>query len=261
MTTRKTLGSAVLVLALLGAAPMAAQYTPGAGFAGSPHDFSGTPVGTEVTGGCTYCHTPHRALQQPLLWNHTLSTNTFSWEAGAVTAGGTPYPTIDTSWKGPTKLCLSCHDGSVAIGDIAWFNAAAWTGASAIDPVKHDVDIFNIANPTTGSMTGNHPVAFPYPLNQLANTYNGTTTGANVFTDDFHADPTANGIRLFTDNAGNISAGTSPGITGIECTSCHGVHNERGLVFGARLLRGTLGGTPTSGPGATYICTKCHDRG
>lgn len=269
MKTRKTLGLAtvVLVLALAGTAPLLAQsYTPGAGFTGSPHDFSGRAAGnagnpTATTGGCTFCHTPHRALQQPLLWNHTLSTNTYSWDAGAVTAGGTPYPTIDTTWKGPTKLCLSCHDGSVAIGDIAWFNKQTWVAAAALDPTKHDVDVFNIADPTTGNMTGNHPVAFPYPYQQTTtNTYNGVTTGANVFTSDFNPDPTSLGIRLFNDNAGNISAGAVPGSTGIECTSCHGVHNERGLVFDQPLLRGTLGGSGT-GPGASYICQKCHDRG
>lgn len=249
---------AVLVALVVGAAPALAQYTPGAGFTGSPHDFSGVVVGSETTGACTFCHTPHRALQQSLLWNHELSSNTFSWEAGAVTAGGTPYPTIDLTWKGPSKLCLSCHDGSVAIGDIAWFNQS---GPLSLDLTTHDTDVFNIADAATGAMVGNHPVAFPYPFQQTTtNTFNGVTTGATVFVDDFNPDPTALGIRLFNDNAGVVSAGAVAGSTGIECTSCHGVHNERGLVFGVNLLRGTLGGS-ASGPGASYICTKCHDRG
>jgi hypothetical protein len=264
-STKLGLGTLVLAVLVSGAA-QGQTYTAGSGFTNSPHDFSGIAAGnagnpTATTGGCTFCHTPHRAQQQALLWNHTLSSNTFSWDAGAVTAGGTPYPTIDTTWKGPTKLCLSCHDGSVAIGDIAWFNKQAWTGAAALDPTTHDVDVFNIADSTTGSMTGNHPVAFPYPFQQTTtNTYNGVTTGANVFVSDFNPDPTSLGIRLFNDNAGNISAGAVAGSTGIECSSCHGVHNERTLVFDRPLLRGTLGGSGT-GPGASYICQKCHDRG
>lgn len=267
MRARNLLGLTIVTLALIlaGATASLAQYTPGSGFTGSPHDFSGIAAGNAgnpgaTTGGCTFCHTPHRAQQQSLLWNHTLSGNTYSWDAGAVTAGGTPYPTIDTTWKGPTKLCLSCHDGSVAIGDIAWFNKQAWTGANALDNTTHDIDIFNIASPT-GNMTGNHPVAFPYPFQQTTtNTYNGVTTGANTFVADFNPDPTSLGIRLFNDNAGNISAGAVAGSTGIECTSCHGVHNERTIVFDQPLLRGTLGGSGT-GPGASYICQKCHDRG
>ena len=263
MRKHRTLGLAALVLALLFAgatASLAQSYTPGAGFTDSPHDFSGVPAGPVTTGGCTFCHTPHRALQQPLLWNHTLSANTFSWDPGAVTAGGTPYPTIDTTWRGPSKLCLSCHDGSVAIGDIAWFNQTSYTGAP-LDNTTHDTDVFNIADPATGNMTGNHPVAFPYPFQQTTtNTYNGVTTGVDTFVDDFNPDPTSLGIRLFNDNAGNVSAGAVAGSTGIECTSCHGVHNERGLVFDFNLLRGTIGGSGT-GPGASYICQKCHDRG
>lgn len=238
-------------------------YTPGGGFTGSPHDFSGRNAGGSQTGGCTFCHTPHRAIQQALLWNHTLSANTFSWDAGAKTAGGTEYPTINTNWAGPSKLCLSCHDGSVAIGDIGWFNKSSWTGANSVDPLKHDTDVYNIAAAANGSMRGNHPVAFPYPFGQTtSNNYNGKTTGANVFTNDFKDDPQVNGIRLFNDNgSGVVSAGAVAGKTGIECTSCHGVHNERGVVYDRMLLRGRLGGASTSGPGNSYICTKCHDRG
>ena len=263
MSKRKTSLMVLAIVLVLGAAAASAQttYTPGAGFTDSPHYFSGISAGGGVTtGGCTFCHTPHRALQQALLWNHTLSSHTFSWDAGEVTAGGTPYPQIDTTWKGPTKLCLSCHDGSVAIGDIAWFNQRAFTGTPLVS-ATHDTDVFNIADPATGNMTGNHPVAFPYPyLQTTTNTYNGVTTGSNVLVTDFNPDPTALGIRLFNDNAGNVSAGAVPGSTGIECTSCHGVHNERGLVFDVNLLRGTMGGSGT-GPGASYICQKCHDRG
>lgn len=258
-------------LILLTAAVSQAQYTPGGGFTGSPHDFSGKAVPGApgvTTGGCTFCHTPHRAIQQALLWNHTLATHNFSWEAGAKTAGGTEYPAIDTSWKGPSKLCLSCHDGSVAIGDIAWFNKNSWSptsslpfpGGSVLDATKHDTDVFHIANDTNGSMRGNHPVAFPYPFQKTTtNIYNGKQTGAETYTADFNADPQALGIRLFNDDGGVVSAGAVAGKTGIECTSCHGVHNETGLVFDEPLLRGTLGGSGT-GTGASYICMKCHTR-
>ncbi len=245
----------VLAIACFAIVALQAGSAPGTGFQGSKHDFSGRNAGPVTTGACTFCHTPHRALQQPLLWNHRLSANTFNWDAGAVTAGGTHYPTIDTTWKGPTKLCLSCHDGSVAIGDIAWFNKQTWSG-TPIDSTKHDTDVYNIANSNTGSMTGNHPVAFPYPYQRAQNTYNGTQTGAAVFMQDFNPNPTSLGIRLFNDNAGDVSAGAVAGSTGIECTSCHGVHNETGIVQDSPLLRGTLGGS-----GGNYICMKCHTRG
>ncbi len=66
--------------------------------------FSAEARNTVTVGACTFCHTPHRAIQTRLLWNHTLSANTFSWEAGATTTGGTTLPTIATSWEGPSEV-------------------------------------------------------------------------------------------------------------------------------------------------------------
>ena len=55
--------------------------------------------------------------------------------------------------------------------------------------------------------------------------------------------------------AGNMTAGVTPGKTGMECSSCHDVHN------GARtkdllLLTGLMSGSNRA-PGG-YICTQCH---
>jgi hypothetical protein len=235
----------------------ASEAAAGTGFSCSPHDFSGAD-GTgsgdaATTGACTFCHTPHRALQSKLLWNHNLSSNTFSWSDSTETVGGTPMPTIQSTWTGPTKLCLSCHDGSVAIGDIAWFNEQSFTGAPiATTPSKHNGDKYQIAT-AAGDLKGNHPVAFPYPYyNSAASTYNGVTTGQAVISEDFSPDPTIYGIRLFNQTASGVAAGPVPGKTGIECTSCHGVHNEKSsYAFGVQdkpLLRGTKG------------CMKCHTR-
>lgn len=252
----------VLVCAWGGAVGRAQQAAPGAGFRNSPHDFSGRSAGTNQrsggsvkTGECSFCHTPHKAQATRLLWNHTLSTNTFNWSDATATVGGTPLPTINTNWSGPTRFCLSCHDGSVAIGDIAWFNRASWSGGSALDGTKHTSGQFNIAS-VTGDMKGNHPVAHPYPFQRQPNQYNGVTTGAGTYLPDFNPDPTPLGIRLFSDSTGIVTGSPVAGKTGIECTSCHGVHNEAGLVQDEPLLRGTKGGSNDP----NYICMKCHTR-
>ena len=69
-----------------------------------------------------------------------------------------------------------------------------------------------------------------------------------------------NKIRLFQDDgAGNVIAGTSAGKSGIECTSCHDVHNGK-RVKDVMLLTGMLTGMLTGAdraPGG-YICTQCH---
>ncbi len=223
-----------------------ADYMPGAGIAGSPHDFSGIAAGDTTTGACTFCHTPHRGSGTFLGWNHTLPNTGYTWSDYTVTSGGTPVPVIESTWQGPTKFCLSCHDGSVAVGDIGWFNGRSWTGAVALDSKR-------LSPVTMADMIGNHPVAAPYPYLQSPNTYNGVTTGARVALTTFNPDPTALGIRLFRNPGGQeVLAGPSAGQTGIECTSCHGAHNERGIVVDKPLLRGTNEG------GVNNLCKKCH---
>ena len=129
-TVRSTLPLGLLVaIALVSANAFAA---PGDGIEGSEHDFSG--IGSPPTGLCTFCHTPHKAQTTALLWNHTLSSNSFSWDDPATT-GGTDYPSFSgDSYKGPTAKCLSCHDGSVAVGDIGW-----WNGGEPSSPLLNTV--------------------------------------------------------------------------------------------------------------------------
>ncbi|MDO8478693.1 MAG: cytochrome c3 family protein [Candidatus Rokubacteria bacterium] len=219
--------------------------TGGTGIAGTDHDFSGK--GTPPTGLCTFCHTPHKALSTLLLWNHTLSTNTFSWDVPATTAG-TLFPTFKgDTYNGPTAKCLSCHDGSVAVGDIAWFNGGKPVG---LDNTKHGLgDKYNVG--FGGAMKGNHPVAMPYPYQNAKNTYNGVTTGNAAELSEYQLTPLSP-IRIFNDDgSGNITAGAVAAKTGLECSSCHDPHNKASVddLF----LRGTLGGNTTA-----YICMKCH---
>jgi Doubled CXXCH motif (Paired_CXXCH_1) len=240
----------ILAAAALSLAPaLAWAAAGGTGLSGTAHDFSSSGGGV---GLCTFCHTPHRAITTPLLWNHTLSTSTFSWDVTKTTAG-TSYPSFKgDTYTGPSAKCLSCHDGTVAIGDIAWWNEGK--PAAALENTKHEwPDTFNVGarDGVVGSMKGNHPVAMPYPFGNAPNTYNGVTTGAGATLTEWQANPLSN-IRLFNDDgSGNISAGAVAGKTGIECSSCHDPHNKASVddLF----LRGTLAGSTTD-----YICLKCH---
>lgn len=242
------------LFALASATAWAAEGA-GGGIEGTPHDFSASGGGV---GLCTFCHTPHRAISTQLLWNHKLSIASYSWDETSTTAG-TVYPnfTGDT-YKGPTAKCLSCHDGSVAVGDIAWWNEGA--PSSPLDNMKHEwPDAFNVGarDGTLGNMSGNHPVAMPIPYNNAANAYNGSTTGTGAVLSEWVADPTTVNIRLFNDDgSGDITAGPVAGKTGIECSSCHDPHNK--ASEDDLFLRGKLTGN-TGGAGG-YICLKCHNK-
>ncbi len=225
--------------------PVVATAGPGDGLAGTKHDFSNLGGGSGVV-RCAVCHTPHQAQTQQLLWNRAENGNTYSW-SDPKTIGGTDYPTFTATYQGASAKCLSCHDGSVAVGDVGW-----WNGGPVISSGTKITGANQIAT-TTGDMTGNHPVAMPFPWNGVASSYNGSTTGAEALHSGWQGDPESLGIVLFTDDgAGNISKGATLGQTGIECTSCHDPHNGSEVqdVF---LLRGLLGSNS-----ADYLCAKCH---
>lgn len=233
------------------AAPFAWAQAPGSGIGSTLHDFTGATyvgagAGDPAAGACTFCHTPHQASEQVLVWNRALSANNFEWPAGSATSGGTSYSSFAPAYTGTTVKCLSCHDGTVAIGEVAWFNKGGPRDFSLGVMTGPSV----IAAPADGSLAGNHPVAMPYPFNNVGgNTYNGVTTGNGVVL-EFVPDPTGTGIRLYNDNGGVITAGAVAGSTGIECASCHDPHNSS-TVQGPFFLRGTMNG-------ANYICRKCH---
>ena len=234
----------------------------GTGIAGTSHDFQSGTGSSGVKNGagmCTFCHTPHKAKSTLLLWNHTLSSNTFQWDVAATTSGTALPGFTGNAYNGPSAKCLSCHDGSVAIGDVGWFQEAAATLST------FKVGQAGVSNPITpgttskmvgagGNMSGNHPVAIPYPFNGAPNVYNGSTTGAQLATTDFAVDPTVNNIRLYSDVGGGAIIGkTTPGKTGIECSSCHDPHNK--AAKDDFFLRGKLaGGSKADG----YLCLQCH---
>jgi Zn-finger protein len=234
---------------------------PGTGIENSAHDFRAqAALDGNTVGVCTFCHTPHRAQSTRLVWNHTLSSETYEWLDIDSTTGGTPLPTFDSSWQGVSKNCLSCHDGTVAIGDVAWFNAAAATGIDALSDHQHDdpndPGKITFASANDGDLSGNHPVAVPFPFGSTPNVYNGATNGTQAAASGWQADPEAAGIRLFNDDgAGQVTAGSVAGRTGIECSSCHDPHNGA-QVEDVYFLRGLLTGGAADG----YICLKCHDK-
>lgn len=224
----------------------------GTGISGTAHDFTGSAM-VDI-GLCTFCHTPHKAKSSLLLWNHTLSSNTFQWDVAATTSGTALPGFTGNAYNGPSAKCLSCHDGSVAIGDVGWFNEATHnTPTTVLSPQKVTSGTHRQVG-AGGNMSGNHPVAIPYPFNGAPNVYNGSKSGAQLATTDFQPDPTANNIRLYSDVGGGAIVGkATPGKTGIECPSCHDPHNK--AAKDTFFLRGKLVGSSKSDG---YICQQCH---
>jgi hypothetical protein len=185
---------------------------------GSAHDFSARGWGS--TQLCIFCHTPHNAsttVAAAPLWNHASSVATYTLYSSATMNATVGQPGVTS------RLCLSCHDGTVAIDSFA-----ARTGTTFVT---------GGANLGT-NLSNDHPIGILY--NAALVTADGgladpaTTTitigsGADVRTG------TINAVMLFSGN--------------VECASCHDVHNKF-TVAGGDLLKYTMT--------ASGMCMQCH---
>ncbi len=61
---------------------------------------------------CIFCHAPHNSRTQVPLWNRQDSTASYLTYTSSTLVGDVGQP------NGSTKLCLSCHDGTIALGSV-----------------------------------------------------------------------------------------------------------------------------------------------
>lgn len=67
---------------------------------------------TVKTGLCVFCHTPHNANPSRSMWNKDLPGITYQLYTSSTLRADLKQPT------GSSRLCLSCHDGFVAMGNL-----------------------------------------------------------------------------------------------------------------------------------------------
>ena len=135
---KKNIIIAVAVLAGVGLS--AVSHTNAATITGSKHDLSGS-TGGEI---CVACHTPHNAnttVTDAPLWNHTMTTATYEVYASPTFNGTISQPT------GVSKLCLSCHDGTIA--------PDAFTGHTGVTSIA-------AAGNLGTNLKKSHPISFTY---------------------------------------------------------------------------------------------------
>ena len=73
---------------------------------------SGKQKETRKTGLCVFCHTPHNSSPAKSMWNKDLPGITYQLYTSSTLRADLKQPT------GSSRLCLSCHDGFVAMGNL-----------------------------------------------------------------------------------------------------------------------------------------------
>ena len=170
-------------------APAAAQV------ANTKHNLSvsgpGTIKSTTETQICIFCHTPHNARSDTsFLWNRADSTANYTTYQSS-----TLYATVGQP-SGASKLCLSCHDGTIALGDVL--------SRSTEIPFAGGVRFLPDGPTKLGTdLSDDHPVSFPYAESQSGNP------------SEFASPSTLTGsVKL--DDSGLV-----------QCTSCHDPHSDQ----------------------------------
>ena len=166
---------------------------------------------------CIFCHTPHNAMSNAPLWNHeiTAATYTHYWSATMnAYSSEASAPPID----GYSRLCLSCHDGTVALGAVraritTYGEGTTGEGTTTIwmNTVSGIVDasgklLAGAAGYLGTDLSGHHPVSFEFD-DALAGA-DGELFYPSTFTDT--------DVKLYPTGSGN----------GVQCTSCHDPHND-----------------------------------
>ena len=98
---------------------------------------------------CIFCHTPHNADPQTPLWNRVNPRTHYRIYESSTTDARIDQPT------GQSKMCLSCHDGSMALGNVLSRPAThpIVMTARTIPPGTTDL---------TNDLSDDHPIGFRY---------------------------------------------------------------------------------------------------
>jgi predicted CXXCH cytochrome family protein len=246
---KKTLLVSLALGLALAAGNAYAGSLPATGIVGSAHDLGelDMTVSTAFTSTqriCVFCHTPHfsakpdATLTYTPLWNKTLTTISFNYyDNGADPSSGEHHLNADdygmplsaTQASHTTLLCLSCHDGSVALnayGEQAEMDNQSIATSSRLATVTDKSLAGNTIQQSaysasgghgigvTGDLTNHHPVDFDY------------VAVANV------------DLEIALPSATMVSAGGVGGATGLKiahllsgnnmtCATCHDVHNTQ----------------------------------
>jgi len=157
---------------------------------GSQHDLTASgsgPVKSAASDACIFCHASHNVIPNITpLWDHTLSSQSYVSYTSSTYGSGAQTPAA-----GSSKLCLSCHDGTVAVGLTVAKGLIATSGAMAAS------DILGT------NLSTSHPVSMaPVDDGSLA---------TSLFTNPpLTKDPT---VKLVSGK--------------VECTTCHDPHMPR----------------------------------
>jgi len=178
----------LLAALLLAGMPLLAQIN---GDVIGTHDLSPgskSPITGARPGSCSYCHAPHSGLATgQMLWNQQQTKATYQLYTSSTYHQKGQQPILGSD----SNLCLSCHDGTVAVGNTIVSGQVTMTGS------MYSQDILGT------NLQSSHPFSLQLPIKDAIDLISSLASQGKT------GDPLGK-VKLINGN--------------IECTSCHNAH-------------------------------------
>jgi predicted CXXCH cytochrome family protein len=219
----------------------------------------GTVKSLSETRICIFCHAPHQASPSGPLWNKADSDLQYDLYASSTLLSTPEQP------SGSSKLCLSCHDGTIALGSLLYTSEAGTDLPMTQDYTTGDALIGQL-------LADDHPVSIAY-TDQLADLHGELAQPADVVNaglsleaggmlqcgacHDAHDNSLGMFLRMDNSDSGLcltchqpthwVGSGHESTNPGVNCLDCHRGH---GAAWPVRNLAGV---------DDEVLCLGCHD--
>lgn len=265
MNIKKQILTALALVTVAAAAVTTAganQGDPGTGIVNSPHDMrmvTGGPATDAYNRVCAFCHTPHHSQlpQNPddyyPLWSRQIDNTTFQPYVSS-TMNSADY-NADIA-VGPTRLCMSCHDGSIAVDQ--HYGTSSGSGKILLENGYNSPGVGQGAT----SLTNDHPVGMNY-YDVAVGPATGSPTQAQVAAAQFNQDPWIRQVDdtlVYKNNAYGVKVGerlyvapSDPTKAYMTCATCHDVHNRKNAD-----LPGVANYLVLAPQNNSDLCLTCH---
>ncbi len=232
----------------------------------------------QTTEVCVFCHTPHGATSDVTggisapLWNRNLSTASYIlydqvWSTSFEGYEKNPKPNAPTGYS---RLCLSCHDGTIALGLVVnrpgsgnegdlpmiYPTGQLPAGGQGTIPIGSGVSTGDTRVIGT-NLQNDHPVSFVYDSSLAMQDEELVDPGPPLFAISSKVgDPTPiSPMRRYPGTDTNK-------FDSVQCTSCHNPHAAKfsdGTTV-PKFLRANYFNEPANTDRGKILCLYCHEK-
>ncbi|TAJ99849.1 MAG: hypothetical protein EPO39_16360 [Candidatus Manganitrophaceae bacterium] len=243
---------------------------------------------TEV---CVFCHTPHGASQEGVkirapIWNRNLSPAHYQMYDQVWSKSFEAKPNDPGRPTGYSRLCLSCHDGTIALGSVLNKPGSGGYDPNGLNPIQMEYPTGQRPAGPPGSipigegptqqatrvlgrdLRNDHPISMTFDTELLSKDAEFVNPGPPIRRPFTQSTPTPLApLRRATGNSTDV-------FDSVQCTSCHNPHQVdfpkflranrlQSMTFAATQAEKHPGSPGTEAPpkgGGAIICLFCHDK-